>query len=54
MATLTRRFIMISLIIAIFAMLLASAVANQGQENWTSAVRFCTASEGPDCLLGSN
>jgi len=54
MATLTRRFIMLSLVIAIFAMLLAAAVANQDQENWVSAVRFCASAEGPDCLLGRN
>ena len=50
MATLTRRFIMICLVVAIFAMLLAAVVANADQNGHRSYARFCSSLEGPSCL----
>lgn len=52
MAILARRFILICLVVAIFAMLLAAAVANGKQDHWVKAVRFCASQDGPACLLG--
>jgi len=51
MATLTRRFIMICLVVAIFAMLLAAVVANADQNGHRAYARFCSSTEGPSCLL---
>lgn len=50
MATLTRRFIIICLTVAIFAMLLAAAVANADQDGYRAYARFCSSTDGPSCL----
>mgnify|MGYP001164836688 FL=1 len=51
MTILARRFILICLVVAIFAMLLAAAVANSDRGDWISASRFCSPADGPNCLL---
>jgi hypothetical protein len=51
MTILARRFILICLVAAIFAMLLAAAVAQSDRGDWVSASRFCTPADGSNCLL---
>lgn len=50
MATVTRRLIIISLVIAIFAMVLAAAVANAGGTDHRAYARFCSSINGTECL----
>ena len=51
MTILARRFTLICLVVAIFAMLLAAAVAKSDRGDWISASRFCSPNDGPNCTL---
>ncbi|WP_158285743.1 hypothetical protein [Pseudohoeflea suaedae] len=51
MTILARRFTLICLVVAIFAMLLSATVANSDRHDWISASRYCSPVEGPNCLL---
>lgn len=50
MAIVTRRLIILSLIVAIFAMLLAAAVVYADGNDHLAHARFCSSLNGTQCL----
>lgn len=54
MTKIARRLVLLSLFFAIFAMLMAAAVAdaNRGGKSWRSGqLHICTFTNGPDCRI---
>ncbi|MBW3095723.1 hypothetical protein [Pseudohoeflea coraliihabitans] len=54
MAIITRRFIIICLAVAIFAMLLTAVVTKPGRQSSISAIHVCQAQDDPACVLDWN